>query len=133
MLLWHLGYLLLLANTASAFAITTTTIFLPSLTLPPRDAITSPTAAVEFITTELINIAGVTNAHVTIAEKTITIAIPTCIQTITPDKNGYVPPGTCNAMYDYYPSFTAAIIVSVAFGVLTVAHTAQAAIYRKVS
>ncbi|KAH8775981.1 RTA1 like protein-domain-containing protein, partial [Hyaloscypha sp. PMI_1271] len=77
-----------------------------------------------------ITIPGITNAHVTLSPQTISIAVPTCIQTITPDKNGYVSPGTCHALYDYYPSFTAALAFSVIFGMLTIAHIAQAALFK---
>jgi len=84
------------------------------------------------MTTKYNTIPGVTNAHVTQAPKTITIALPTCVQTIVPDKNGYVPPGTCNALYNYYPSFAAAVLFSILFGMLTVGHISQAAIYKKV-
>ncbi|KUJ17587.1 uncharacterized protein LY89DRAFT_584821 [Mollisia scopiformis] len=112
----------------SAFAITTPP---PTRTLIARQTTSASTAAAEFITTEYITLPGQTNAHVTIAPHTITIAVPTCIQTLTPDKNGYLPPGTCNALYDYYPSFAAAVVASVAFGVLTVAHITQAAVYKK--
>ncbi|KAE9364408.1 RTA1 domain-containing protein [Stipitochalara longipes BDJ] len=82
------------------------------------------------MTTNYITIPGVTNDHVTLAPQTISVAIPTCIQTITPDKNGYVPPGTCNALYDYYPSFAAALVFSVLFGILTIAHISQAALFK---
>ncbi len=56
-------------------------------------------------------------------------AIPTCTMTITPDKNGYVPPGTCIAMYDDYPNFNAAMAFTVLFSILTVIRITQAAIY----
>lgn len=124
----------LLRSTATAMAISTT--IGPTPTLSPRDATTSQpastTSAIEFITTQYITIAGQTNDHVTLAPQTIAIALPTCIQTITPDKNGYVPPGTCGALYDYYPSFTAAVVFAALFGMLTVAHIAQAAVFKKV-
>jgi hypothetical protein len=90
----------------------------------------SPTG--EFETTSYDTIAGVTNGHVTIPAKTIAISFPTCIQTITPDKNGYLPPGTCNALWDYYPSFVTAVAFSVLFGALTTIHIGQAVKYRKV-
>jgi hypothetical protein len=90
------------------------------------------TTGVDFITTEHITIAGETNAYHTQAAKTIEIAIPTCIQTITPDPNGHVPPGTCGALWDYYPSFVAALIFTGIFGVLTITHVYQAVKLRKV-
>lgn len=85
-----------------------------------------------FITTQHITIEGVTNDHVTVAGQTIDIAIPTCIQTITPDANGYVPPGTCGAIWDYYPNFPAALIFACIFGILTMVHLWQAIANRKV-
>lgn len=85
-----------------------------------------------FTTTKHITIEGVTNDHVTIAGKTIDIAIPTCIQTITPDANGYVPPGTCGAIWDYYPNFPAALVFACIFGILTMIHVWQAIANRKV-
>jgi hypothetical protein len=57
----------------------------------------------------------------------------TCTPTSIPDKNGYVPPGTCNANYNYYPSFGAAIVASIIFGILTIVQIGQAFYYRKVS
>ena len=86
----------------------------------------------EFMTTQYITIAGVTNDHVTLPPKTISIAIPTCVATITPDKNGYLPPGTCNALWDYYPSFSAAVVFAALFGILTVIHIRQALLHKKV-
>lgn len=95
---------------------------------------TSGTLGVEYYTsTEVITIkAGTTNSATTVAPQTIQIAIPTCVQTITPDKNGHVPPGTCNALWDYYPNFGAAVVFSGLFGLLVVAHIWQAAAYHKV-
>ncbi|RDW73413.1 hypothetical protein BP6252_07320 [Coleophoma cylindrospora] len=91
----------------------------------------STSQAVYFISTEHITIPGVTNDHVTIPGKTIDIAIPTCIQTITPDANGYLPPGTCNALWDYYPNFSAAVVFAILFGILTIVHICQAIMTRK--
>ncbi|KAJ8071187.1 hypothetical protein OCU04_001526 [Sclerotinia nivalis] len=104
-------------------------------TILQRDATTTassaPTSLVYFLTTNYITIAGVTNAHVTVPAKTISFAAPTCIQTLTPDKNGYLPPGTCNALYDYYPSSASALAFAAIFGVLTLAHLIQAVFYKK--
>lgn len=98
-------------------------------------AITSaPTAAgVDFLTTNYITIEGFTNDHATVPAKTINFAVPTCIQTIEADANGYLPPGTCNALWDYYPSFSAAMAFTILFGLLTLAHLYQAITSRKVS
>ncbi|KAH8659858.1 RTA1 like protein-domain-containing protein [Xylariales sp. PMI_506] len=91
----------------------------------------SPTVTGDYTTTEHIIIPGQTNAHVTNPGQTIDIAIPTCVQTITPDANGYVPPGTCGAIWDYYPSFNAAVAFAAIFLLLTVVHIWQAAHYQK--
>jgi hypothetical protein len=128
-----------LVSAASALAVT---VFPPTTHpshrhLQARETTTSPspTAAPTgvFITTKYNIIPGVTNDYVTIPEKTIAIAIPTCIQTIIPDNNGFVPPGTCGSLYDYYPSFVAAVVTSVLFGVLTFAHIVQAVKLKKVN
>lgn len=85
------------------------------------------------ISNQFITIPGVTNSHVNIAPQTITLHVPTCVQTITPDSNGYVPPGTCGALWDYYPNFAAALLFAVLFAALTTIHIWQAARYKKVS
>ncbi|OKL56092.1 hypothetical protein UA08_08781 [Talaromyces atroroseus] len=54
----------------------------------------------------------------------------TCHPTIAPDKNGYVPPTECNAMYDYYPSFSTAVAFTTLFGILLVVHFAEACILK---
>lgn len=48
----------------------------------------------------------------------------------TPGANGYVPAGSCNAMWAYFPNFAAAVAFSVLFGALTLAHLCQAVQYR---
>jgi hypothetical protein len=58
-------------------------------------------------------------------------ASTSCVSAM-PGKNGYVPPTACNALYGYYPSFAAAIIFGLLFGIATVAHLIQAISYRKV-
>ena len=129
--------LILLAASTSAFAIAP----LPSQTPPPNLAIrqeTAPTAAptpsdIMFLTTKLETIPGKTEAHVTIPDKTLSIIFPTCIQTEIPDKNGYVPPGTCNSLFAYYPSFVAALITTGFFGVLVGAHVFLAWKWKAVS
>ncbi|TGO23250.1 hypothetical protein BPAE_0138g00030 [Botrytis paeoniae] len=116
---------------------TTTTHSCPTAapTILQRDATTtaSPasTSPLYFLTTNYITIVGVTNPHVTIPAKTVSFAVPTCIQTLTPDKNGHLPPGTCNALYDYYPSSTSAVAFAAIFGILTLTHIIQAFFYRK--
>ncbi|KAK1960761.1 RTA1 domain-containing protein [Colletotrichum sublineola] len=71
--------------------------------------------------------------YVDIPAKTIDIAIPTCIQTIKPDANGYIPPGECGAIWNYYPSFVAAVVFALLFALLTVVHIWQAAKHKKQS
>ncbi|KAK6369813.1 uncharacterized protein PV06_01842 [Exophiala oligosperma] len=98
----------------------------------PTTSTPSTSGVVYFTSTEVITIkGGVTNSYVTIAPQTIHIAIPTCLQTITPDKNGYLPPGTCNALWDYYPSFGAALVFAALFGILVSVHICQAVAYKK--
>lgn len=48
----------------------------------------------------------------------------------TPGRDGYVPADACNALWVYFPNFAAAVAFSVLFGILTIAHLAQAAWYR---
>ena len=134
MLLLRFTLLAAVLETGTSALAVSTTFSTPTPTLAPRDTATdtATTSAIEFMTTNYITIPGVTNDHVTLAPQTISIAVPTCIQTITPDKNGYVPPGTCNALYDYYPSFTAALVFSILFGILTIAHISQAAFFKTV-
>jgi hypothetical protein len=85
-----------------------------------------------YTSTNLITIAGETNAAVTRAGNTITIAIPTCRSTIIPDPNGYVPPGTCGSLWNYYPSFGAAATFTGIFMIIMAVHGWQIVVYRKV-
>jgi hypothetical protein len=57
-------------------------------------------------------------------------ATASCI-TATPDSNGYVPESACNSNYNYYPSFAAAVIFTVLFGLTLGAHIFQAIVYKK--
>ncbi|KZP21963.1 hypothetical protein FIBSPDRAFT_931397 [Athelia psychrophila] len=54
----------------------------------------------------------------------------TCV-TVTPGKNGYVPPEACNANYAYDPSLAAAAVTSTLFGLLLALHLFQGILYRK--
>jgi hypothetical protein len=83
--------------------------------------------------TQFITIDPITLPDETVAAKTITLDIPECSPTIIPDSNGYVPPGNCNAQYNYYPSFAAALVASIFFGVVTFVHIAEGIKYKKVS
>lgn len=51
--------------------------------------------------------------------------------TATPDKNGYVPPDSCNAFYAYYPSFGAASLASALFALATISHIILAIHHKK--
>ena len=44
----------------------------------------------------------------------------------TPGADGYVPAGSCNALWVYFPNFAAAVAFAVLFGVLLIAHLGQA-------
>ncbi len=101
-----------------------------SQTVPAPTTTPAPTGVIT--TTKYITIDGQTDSHVTIPGQTIAIAIPTCVQTITPDANGYVPPGTCGAIWNYYPSFRAAVAFAALFAVLVTVHIWQAVAYKKV-
>ncbi|KAF7539256.1 hypothetical protein G7Z17_g12455 [Cylindrodendrum hubeiense] len=132
--------LLQLASTSLALAIPSTT-HTPTPTSLVTLAERQPTAAEKatttaiptgyFITTKTVIIDGVTNDHVTIAAKTVLLSIPTCVQTLEPDENGYLPPGTCNAIWNYYPSFAAALVFMGLFAIMTAVHIWQAAKYKK--
>jgi hypothetical protein len=50
---------------------------------------------------------------------------------VTPDKNGYVPEWACNSNYNYYPSFAAALIFTILFGITTLLHIYQAFSHKK--
>ncbi|KAG0156362.1 hypothetical protein PDIDSM_3540 [Penicillium digitatum] len=54
----------------------------------------------------------------------------TCTPTIKPDKYGWVPATECDALYLYYPSFSAAIAAAAIFGILFMAHFVQATMYK---
>ncbi|CAA9964987.1 RTA1 domain-containing protein [Pyrenophora teres f. maculata] len=48
----------------------------------------------------------------------------------TPGRDGYVPAEACNALWVYSPNFAAAVVFSILFGMLTIAHLCQAVVYR---
>jgi uncharacterized membrane protein HdeD (DUF308 family) len=57
-------------------------------------------------------------------------ATPECT-TAVPGTYGHVPPSSCNALYLYNPSFTAAVAFAVLFGLLTIVHIFLAIFHRK--
>ncbi|CAN9105835.1 unnamed protein product [Alternaria alternata] len=59
-----------------------------------------------------------------------TAVTPECI-TAVPSPYGYVPSSSCNALYLYNPSFSAAIAFAVLFGLLTIVHIFLAILHRK--
>lgn len=131
-----LRLLAIAAVLASALALETpyTMVQLKHRDLPTNTlALSTPPITMEtFTTTKLIVIDGETNSRFTIPAQTITLAIPTCIQTIEPDKNGYVPPGTCGAIWNYYPSFGAALAFTGLFAALVIVHLWMSVKYKKV-
>ncbi|GJN80164.1 hypothetical protein PLIIFM63780_003688 [Purpureocillium lilacinum] len=64
------------------------------------------------------------------ASTTALTASPTCTTAI-PDKNGYVPPDSCNANYGFYPRWEDNVAFAIAFGLATAAHLAQSIILKK--
>lgn len=77
--------------------------------------------------------------HLKMATSTSTSSAPTSTSdasgpsctTAVPGKYGHVPITACNSYYNFDPSFGAAVAVSVIFGVLTLAHLAEAVVFRK--
>lgn len=133
-LLYHVLFLVASSNAANAL-VPSGPYQTPAPTLIPRvdpPATTAPPTGY-FMTTKYETIAGITQDHVTVEPVTIAIAFPTCIQTITPDINGYVPPGTCGALYSYYPSLAGAAITTGVFAILTGLHIWLAAKWKAVS
>jgi hypothetical protein len=59
-----------------------------------------------------------------------TATAPECTTAI-PGPYGYVPPSSCNALYLYKPSFSAAVAFAVLFGLLTIVHIFLAIFHRK--
>jgi hypothetical protein len=59
-----------------------------------------------------------------------TATTPECTTAI-PGSYGYVPPSSCDALYLYSPSFTAAVAFAVLFGLLTIVHIFLAILHQK--
>jgi hypothetical protein len=98
----------------------------PTPTLQPR----SPEFTSVSISHVSISITPVSIRPHSTFSLSLNLPTPTCTQTIVPDKNGYVPPGTCGALFNYYPSLAAAVIMSGVFGVVSAVHVVQAAVYK---
>ena len=58
-------------------------------------------------------------------------ASPGICATYSPDANGYVPNDDCRSLWSYYPSFAAALVFALLFGMSNVIHILQAIRYRK--
>ncbi|KAJ5895003.1 hypothetical protein N7495_006694 [Penicillium taxi] len=58
-------------------------------------------------------------------------ATASCIASMTPGKNGYLPPESCDANLYYVPSYAAAIVFCIFFSATTIAHLVQAILYKK--
>jgi len=110
----------------------------PTITAAPAAALDARAPSFTGVSISLVSIshvsidrASITPVSFSLTSLSLHLPSSTCTQTIKPDKNGYVPPGTCGSLYNYYPSFAAAIIFSVLFGAVMVVHIGQAAIYKK--
>jgi hypothetical protein len=66
------------------------------------------------------------------ASATATSIAPTTCISVAPGKDGYLPPESCDALLYYVPSFAAAILFCVLYGLTTIMHFVQAIIYKKV-
>jgi hypothetical protein len=81
-----------------------------------------------------VSITPVSIPPVSIPSLSLDLPVNTCTPGATayatPASHGYVPAEACNALWQYSPSFAAAIIFSVLFGALTITHLAQALVYR---
>ncbi|KAM4065470.1 RTA1 like protein [Hirsutella rhossiliensis] len=76
-----------------------------------------------------VSIPPVSIPPVSIPPLSLDLPTATCTPTIAPGKDGYLPPGSCGALWNYFPSFAAAVAFAVLFGVLLVAHLGQALQY----
>ncbi|ETN41095.1 uncharacterized protein HMPREF1541_03030 [Cyphellophora europaea CBS 101466] len=122
-------FALLLATSSGFAAAFPTQTAIPSQALVPGP---DPTPALE-LRAAAPSFTGVSITPVSIKSFSLSLDLPssTCTQTIEPDRNGYVPPGTCGALWAYYPSFAAAVAFAVLFGALLIAHLGQAILYKK--
>ncbi|MCJ1291596.1 hypothetical protein MMC34_003141 [Xylographa carneopallida] len=135
MKLLYFGVLVLSICATASLAFSPTTPTNPPL--QPRVSIISiPPVSIPPITFTPITINPPSIPHIsiptiTLHSLTLHLPTPTCIPTITPDANGYVPPGTYHALYKYYPSFAAALVFSTLFGATTLLHIGQAVSHKK--
>jgi hypothetical protein len=103
----------------------------PSATAPPsrRDDNFEPS-----IPPLSLNLPTISIAKPSIASFSLDLPPETCTPGFssyaTPGLDGYVPAEACNALWVYFPNFAAAVAFSILFGILTIAHLAQAVVYR---
>ncbi|KAL4747874.1 hypothetical protein BDW72DRAFT_215156 [Aspergillus terricola var. indicus] len=132
----HLSLPLLLVSAVAVLAVPAPTAApIPGLLAAPSPVpTTAPTAPTKSIKTrdfELsLDLPTISIEPFTLSSLELNLPSNTCTPTVSPDANGYVPPDQCNALYQYYPSFAAAVAFSVLFGVLMITHFAQATAYK---
>jgi hypothetical protein len=81
----------------------------------------------------LISFTMAPTATTSVSSTTISsTATATCLN-IAPGKNGYLPPEACDVVLYYVPSFAAAVLFCVFYGMTTLTHLIQAVVYKKVS
>jgi hypothetical protein len=109
----------------------------PSVAILARAAITSPPTADATVirrddpyapSLPPLNLPSI--AAPSIPSLSLNLPVETCTPGFpsyaTPGLDGYVPAGSCNALWVYFPNFAAATAFAVLFGVLLVAHLGQA-------
>ncbi|KAL4964261.1 RTA1 domain-containing protein, partial [Aspergillus stella-maris] len=103
----------------------------PAPTPAPTTAPTATTNSIDTRDVDLsLDLPTISIEPFTLSSLDLHLPSNTCTPTVTPDANGYVPPEECNALYQYYPSFAAAVAFSVLFGVLMIAHFTQATVHK---
>ncbi|KAL2074073.1 hypothetical protein VTL71DRAFT_7851 [Oculimacula yallundae] len=129
----HLVVFSLFASLTRAAAPSTTISVLITSThtiLQPRFEPSIPPLSLPPLSLPPVIIPSVTIAKFSLKSLELNLPTPTCVQTIKPDKNGHVPPGTCNALWSYYPSFIAAVVTAAIFGVITIVHVGEAIYFK---
>lgn len=115
----------------SAEYASSTTSFATTSALSPRHEISITITPVSITP---VSISPVSITPVSIPSLSLHLPVNTCTpgatSYATPASHGYVPAEACNALWQYSPSFATAIIFSVLFGALAIAHLAQALVYR---
>ncbi|WEW56701.1 hypothetical protein PRK78_002149 [Emydomyces testavorans] len=109
----------------------------PSYRAVQRDAIPNPenptTTTKDFdphVSIAPVSVPPVSIPPVSIPSLSLDLPSNTCTPTIAPDKNGFVPPTECNALYLYYPSFAAALVFTGLFFIVFCGHFVQATVFK---